>query len=130
MHKVAPQNQQGQKVVQNFRDASGQPCRVVNETVLIDGEKAPATGTVCKRSDGRWAIAAADADIATEPSLRGVVDADAVSAKGQPTPLVDDGAAAIRSDDRVAHWLKYLADAFQAAAERAGDAWSADDSLE
>jgi len=57
-HKVAPRNQESQRVVRRFRDTSGQPCRIVNETVLIDGEKTRATGTVCQESDGRWAIAA------------------------------------------------------------------------
>jgi hypothetical protein len=58
MHKVAARNQDSPKIVRRFRDASGQPCRIVNETVLIDGEKTQATGTVCEQSDGHWAIAA------------------------------------------------------------------------
>jgi hypothetical protein len=77
-------HRQGPRVVRSFRDASGQPCRVVNETVLIDGEKTLATGTVCKQSDGHWSIAAADADIATQPSRLGALDV--VSAKRQPMP--------------------------------------------
>ena len=57
MHNGA-KNQESSRVVRRFRDASGQPCRVVNETVLIDGEKTQATGTVCQESDGNWTIAA------------------------------------------------------------------------
>lgn len=58
MHK-GPKNQESLRIVQRFRDASGQPCRIVNETVLIDGERTQATGTVCQGSDGHWTIAAA-----------------------------------------------------------------------
>jgi hypothetical protein len=58
MHNVASRNQESPRVVRRFRDASGQPCRIVNETVLIDGERTQATGTVCKESDGHWTIAA------------------------------------------------------------------------
>ena len=58
-HKVASRDQGSQRVVRRFRDASGQPCRIVNETVLIDGERTRATGTVCRESDGHWTIAAA-----------------------------------------------------------------------
>jgi hypothetical protein len=58
-HNVAPRNQESRRVVRRFRDASGQSCRIVNETVLIDGEKTRATGTVCQEADGRWTIAAA-----------------------------------------------------------------------
>jgi hypothetical protein len=57
MHNAA-KNQESPRVVRRFRDASGQPCRIVNETVLIDGEKTQATGTVCQESDGHWTIAA------------------------------------------------------------------------
>lgn len=81
MHKV-PRNQQSPRVVRSFRDTSGQPCRVVNETVLIDGEKTRATGTMCKQSDGHWAIAAADSDIA--PTRLGALDADVLSAQPMP----------------------------------------------
>jgi hypothetical protein len=58
-HNVAYRNQESPRVVRRFRDASGQPCRVVNQTVLIDGERTQATGTVCRESDGHWTIAAA-----------------------------------------------------------------------
>ena len=84
MHKVAPRDHQSPRVVRSFRDASGQPCRVVNESVLIDGEKTRATGTLCKKSDGHWAIVAADGDIATQLTRLEALDADVLSA--QPTP--------------------------------------------
>jgi hypothetical protein len=79
MHKVV--HQQDRRVVRSFRDASGQPCRVVNETVLIDGEKTRATGTVCKQSDGRWTIPGTDTDMAAQPNRLGALDAT-----GQATP--------------------------------------------
>ena len=48
--------------MRRFRDASGQLCRIVNETVLIDAEKTRATATVCRVSDGHWMIAGDRAD--------------------------------------------------------------------
>jgi hypothetical protein len=39
-----------------FVNAIGQPCRVVEETVAIDGEEVRASGTVCQRANRRWAV--------------------------------------------------------------------------
>ncbi len=39
-----------------FVNAIGQPCRVVEETVTIDRKKVRASGIVCQRANGRWAL--------------------------------------------------------------------------
>jgi hypothetical protein len=44
------------RVISAFRNTHGQPCHLVEQTVYIDGERARATGTVCRQSNGKWAL--------------------------------------------------------------------------
>jgi surface antigen len=39
-----------------FVDRHGQTCRIVEQTVIIAGEKVKASGTMCLQPDGRWAL--------------------------------------------------------------------------
>jgi len=39
-----------------YKDAAGRPCRVVEQTVVIDGQQVRANGKVC-RAGGQWALA-------------------------------------------------------------------------
>ncbi len=42
--------------VMGFRDVQGKPCRVVEQTISINGQKAQATSTMCQQPDGRWVL--------------------------------------------------------------------------
>jgi len=42
--------------IMGFRDAQGRPCRVVEQTISISGQKAQATSTMCQQPDGRWVL--------------------------------------------------------------------------
>jgi hypothetical protein len=39
-----------------YTDAAGRPCRLVEQSVTIDGETVRARGTICRMPDGRWAL--------------------------------------------------------------------------
>ena len=47
---------QKMKFVMGFRNARGEACRVVEQTVVIGGQKTSATRTMCEQPDGRWAL--------------------------------------------------------------------------
>jgi hypothetical protein len=55
---MAP-DQQTLRIVRAFTNARGRPCRVVEQSVLIGGQRTRATGTVCQQSDGQWVLAGA-----------------------------------------------------------------------
>jgi surface antigen len=44
-------------VKQVYKDKAGRPCRVVEQTVMIDGQQVRASGRVCENTGGRWALA-------------------------------------------------------------------------
>ena len=44
------------KFVMGFRNARGETCRVVEQTVVIGDHKTPAIRTMCEQPDGRWAL--------------------------------------------------------------------------
>ena len=44
------------RIIRGFSNNLGQPCRVVEQIVIINGQRVRATGTVCQQPDGRWAI--------------------------------------------------------------------------
>jgi surface antigen len=44
------------RILSGFRNAEGQPCQVVEQTVLISGQRVRATGTMCQQPDGRWVL--------------------------------------------------------------------------
>ena len=43
-------------MISGYRNAHGELCRTVRQTVFIGGQPAVATGTMCQQSDGRWAL--------------------------------------------------------------------------
>jgi len=43
-------------VVSLYNDASGRPCRVVEQTVMINGSPVRARGNMCREGDGKWAL--------------------------------------------------------------------------
>ncbi|HEV2550709.1 MAG TPA: hypothetical protein VGU20_25580 [Stellaceae bacterium] len=47
---------QKMKFVMGFRNARGETCRVVEQTVVIGDHKTPAMRTMCEQADGRWAL--------------------------------------------------------------------------
>jgi surface antigen len=53
---VAAPDVQNMNIVLGFRNALGQSCRVVEQTIVIGGQRTPATGTMCQRYDGHWEI--------------------------------------------------------------------------
>ena len=57
MHAASVPDAQSMKIMRAFRNARGQTCRVVEQTVIISGQQTRATGTVCQQTDGHWAIA-------------------------------------------------------------------------
>ncbi|HEV2547616.1 MAG TPA: hypothetical protein VGU20_09780 [Stellaceae bacterium] len=56
LHKTGPSDQEDLRVVRGFRNARGQRCRVVAQTVVIGGQSVRATGTLCRQADGHWAL--------------------------------------------------------------------------
>jgi surface antigen len=44
------------RILRDFQNERGQPCRVVEQTVVISGQTVRATGTVCRGADGQWAL--------------------------------------------------------------------------
>jgi surface antigen len=44
------------KVMSGYRNASGSPCRVIEQTVRVNGQPVRAVGTVCRRPQGVWAL--------------------------------------------------------------------------
>ena len=44
-------------VVQALAAPIGQPRRIVEPTVVINGQRVRATGTLCQEADGHWAMA-------------------------------------------------------------------------
>jgi surface antigen len=44
------------RIVASFTNARGEVCRVVEQSVLITGERALATGTMCQQADGSWTL--------------------------------------------------------------------------
>ena len=58
MHAAVAQDEPQQvRIIRGFSNNLGQPCRVVEQTVVINGQRARATGTVCQQPDGYWAMA-------------------------------------------------------------------------
>ncbi|HEV2548316.1 MAG TPA: hypothetical protein VGU20_13335 [Stellaceae bacterium] len=53
---VAQDVPQQVRIIRGFSNDQGQPCRVVEQTVVINGQRVRATGTVCQQQDGHWAI--------------------------------------------------------------------------
>jgi surface antigen len=45
------------RIIRGFSNNLGQPCRVVEQIVIINGQRVRATGTVCQQADGHWAVA-------------------------------------------------------------------------
>src|SRR5215471_598786 len=45
------QNHEKLKIVRRFHNARGRPCRVVEQSVVISGQKTWATGTVCLQAN-------------------------------------------------------------------------------
>ncbi|HEX7970456.1 MAG TPA: hypothetical protein VF502_19700 [Stellaceae bacterium] len=43
-------------VVSLFTDATGRPCRIVEQTVMINGQTVRARGNVCQMPGGQWAL--------------------------------------------------------------------------
>src|SRR5216683_2802504 len=43
-------------VVSLYNDAAGHPCRVVEQTVMINGSPVRARGNVCQQVNGQWAL--------------------------------------------------------------------------
>jgi surface antigen len=39
-----------------YTDAAGRPCRLVEQSVTIDGQTVRARGTICRMPDGQWAL--------------------------------------------------------------------------
>jgi surface antigen len=54
---VALDEPQQVRIIRGFSNEQGQPCRVVEQTVVINGQRVRATGTVCQQPDGHWTIA-------------------------------------------------------------------------
>jgi hypothetical protein len=54
MHTTA--DVQNMKFVMGFLNARGELCRVVEQPVVINGQKMSATSTLCQQADGRWAV--------------------------------------------------------------------------
>jgi surface antigen len=44
------------RVLSIFTDDSGEPCRIVEQTVMINAETVHARGAVCQHPDGQWAF--------------------------------------------------------------------------
>ena len=44
------------RVVSNFTNAAGEPCNLVEQSVLVGRERVRATGTLCLQRDGRWVL--------------------------------------------------------------------------
>jgi surface antigen len=40
-----------------YKDKKGRSCRVVEQTVMIDGQSVRADGKVCRKAGGQWALA-------------------------------------------------------------------------
>jgi surface antigen len=54
---VAQDEPQQVRIIRGFSNDQGQPCRVVEQIVIINGQRVRAMGTVCQQQDGRWTIA-------------------------------------------------------------------------
>jgi len=54
-HASAAQGQEVE-VISGFRNAHGQSCRVVQQTVIIAGQNVHATGTMCQEANGSWTL--------------------------------------------------------------------------
>ena len=54
----APEPAQGHsvRIVASFTNARGEICQVVEQSVVITGERALATGTLCQQADGSWTL--------------------------------------------------------------------------
>src|SRR5262249_61536786 len=58
MHVAVTQDvPQRVRIIRGFSNNTGQPCRVVEQTVVINGQRVRASGTLCQETDGRWTIA-------------------------------------------------------------------------
>jgi len=44
--------------IADYKNAQGQTCRIIEQTVLIAGQRVRATGTMCQQPDGRWTLIA------------------------------------------------------------------------
>jgi hypothetical protein len=44
------------KFIMGFRNERGEACRVVEQPVVIGGQKMSATSTMCQQPDGRWEV--------------------------------------------------------------------------
>jgi surface antigen len=43
-------------VVSLYNDSAGRPCRVIEQTVMINGSAVRARGNMCRLEDGQWAL--------------------------------------------------------------------------
>jgi surface antigen len=43
-------------VVALYNDSAGRPCRVIEQTVMINGSPVRARGDMCRGGDGAWAL--------------------------------------------------------------------------
>lgn len=60
VHPATPPDRQDVRVVRGFRNARGQRCHLVAQTVVIGGRHVRATGTLCRQPDGHWVLAQED----------------------------------------------------------------------
>lgn len=51
----SPAKPQKMHILRSFRNAHGQRCRVIEQRVLIDGRRVPATATICRQRH-RWTL--------------------------------------------------------------------------
>jgi hypothetical protein len=56
LHSITEADLKNMKFVMGFRNAEGQPCRVVEQTIVIGDQKTRATSAMCRQPDGRWAL--------------------------------------------------------------------------
>ena len=56
-HVAAGRNARNTVVIKAvYTDAAGRPCRVVEQTVMIDGQAVRASGNICLMRGGQWAL--------------------------------------------------------------------------
>jgi hypothetical protein len=50
------QGQQQIEIVRRFEDVAGRPCRLIRQSVDIDGTETWASATICRQPDGSWSM--------------------------------------------------------------------------
>jgi surface antigen len=53
---VLKPGQQQVQVIRVYRNAFGESCQVIKQSVFIAGTRVDAIGTMCQQPDGRWAL--------------------------------------------------------------------------